>query len=178
MRWSFLVGLLLVLSVSGCGDSEDEEATAPSATASVPSPSPSAPAASPSPSASGSYVSRVNALCESMIPEVMAVRGDKDGDAGGDFPTLAEFEGQEAKLKPIITKFDAAVDAIPVTDADRAAADAFNAYREIGDAEAAKTLAAAKTGDQQKFREALEPSAEFEAKRRAVETLGMSCPAR
>jgi hypothetical protein len=113
-----------------------------------------------------------------MIPEVMKVRGDKDGDGGGDVPELKEVEGQEAQLKPIIAKFDATVDAIPVTDADRPAADAFNAYRKVVDAEAATMLAAVKSGDRQRYEAALVPSAEFEAKRRATEAAGIRCPAR
>lgn len=165
------MGVLLLMPVSGCGDSAGEEASTPSPTAAVSSPS-------PSPSASGSYVSKVNALCESMIPDVMKVRGDTDNDGGGDLPSLKEVEGQEAQLKPIMEKFDTAVDAIPVTDADRPAADAFNAYRKTVDAEGAKMLAAAKSGDQQKYEEAFKPSAEFEAKRRALEATGIVCPAR
>lgn len=164
--------MLLVTFLSGCGGSDNGEAEAsstPSATATV---------ASPSASATASYVSRVNGLCESMIPKVMAVRGDKNGDGGGDIPTPAEYEGQEARLKPIVEEFDAAVAAIPVTDKDRPAADAFDAYRKSGDAESDKILAAAKSGDQQTFEEAAQPSAEFEAKRRAMEDAGISCPAR
>lgn len=161
--------MLLLMTVSGCGGSDEKETSAPSPTTAI---------SSPSPSAAGSYVAQVNTLCESMIPEVMAVRGDQDDDGGGDFPALAEFEGQETQLEPIMSKFDAAVDAIPVTDADRPAVAAFDAYRESVDAEAAKMLAAAKSGDQQEYEEALEPSAEFQVKRQAIEAAGISCPAR
>jgi hypothetical protein len=169
MQRFVLAGVLLVLPVSGCGGSGEDEAAVPSATPA---------AASPSPTASGSYVSQVNALCESMIPAVMAVRGDSDGDGGGDFPAMDEFEAQEAQLEPILEAFDAAVDAIPVTEADRAAADAFNAFRDLSDSDAAELVSAAKSGDQQKYEELLEPSAEFEAKRSAMEAAGISCPAR
>jgi hypothetical protein len=180
MRLRFLAGLWLALSVAGCGGADEDKASAPSEpAASAPAtPSPTPTVASPSPSASGSYVAQVNALCEAMIPKVMAVRGDDDGDGGGDFPAITEFEGQEDKLKPIIAEFDAAVEAIPVTDADRPAADALKAYGEMSDAEAAKMLAAAQSGDQQKYDDASRPSAEFEAKRQALEAVGISCPAR
>lgn len=179
MRRTALAGALLALSVivsaTGCGDSDDDsENRSDSAPADTPS------AASPSPSSSGSYVAQVNALCEAMIDEVMAVRGDEDGDGGGDFPSMAEFEQQELEIRSIHEEFDAEVDALAVSDADRAAADAFNGFRETGDAEAEKLLTVARSGDQAKYAEAVAgpPSAEFEAKRRAMNAAGIECPAR
>jgi hypothetical protein len=170
MRWTFLVAALLAVSAAGCSDDDDNgDASVPSA-ASNPSPTASASAAS--------YVTQVNALCEAMVDKVMAVRGDKDGDGGGDFPSMEDYAAQEERLAPIIEEFDAKVATIPVTDADRAAAEAFDAYRDFLDADAQKTLAAANAGDQATYDEDLAPSAEFEAKRAPVSAAGIDCPAR
>lgn len=163
----------MLVSAAGCGDSDDDSDAA-SASADTPATS------SPSPSASGGYVAQVNALCEAMIDKVMAVRGDEDGDGGGDFPSMTEFEEQELQLRSIHEEFDAEVDALAVSDADQPAADAFDAFRETGDAEAEKLLTVARSGDQAKYAEALAepPSADFEAKRRAMNEAGIECPAR
>jgi hypothetical protein len=169
MRTSLVLGALLVVTATGCSDSDDEDASASSETTAV---------ASASPSSSGSYVDQVNALCEAMIDGVMAVRGDSDGDGGGDVPAMDEYEDQQLRIAPITAAFDAKVDAIPVTESDRAAAEAFDAYREFIDADTARTIAAAQSGDQDRYDAALQPSAEFEAKLRPVETAGISCPAR
>ena len=172
MRRTILVAsLLLAMTAAGCSDSDDEEASAPADTAAV---------ASPSPSSAASYVDQVNALCEAMIDPVMAVRGDEDGDGGGDIPAIDEYEDQLAQIAPITAKFDAEVDAIPVTtDSDRAAAKAFDEYREFSDADAEKILAVAKSGDEAEYDEAMkQPSAEFDAKYRALTATGIECPAR
>ncbi len=168
MRISLLLGVLLAVTAAGCSDSDDEEATASPDTTTVASASPTA----------ASYVSQVNALCEALIPGVMGIRGDKDGDGGGDLPAMEEFEDQQLKIAPITAAFDAEVDAIPVSEADRAAADAFDDYREFTDADTAKIITAAQSGDEQEYQEALELSAEFETKRAALAAEGISCPAR
>ncbi len=174
MRSALLASVLLVASLAGCGDSDDSEdsgASGPSATT----------VASASPTASGSYVSQVNALCESMIDKVMAVRGDENGDGGGDFPSMEEYEQQELQIRSVHAEFDAHVDSIPVSSADRAAVDAFDAFREAGDADAEVLLTAARTGNRATYAEALKKSlnsTEFEATRRAMNDAGIECPAR
>lgn len=168
MRRMILIGTVLVLALSGCSDSDDEETAAASPTA----------ATSPSPTASGSYVAQVNALCGAMIDKVMAVRGDDDGDGGGNVPTMDNFAQQDAQLRPVIEDFDAEVAAIPVSDADRAAAEAFDDYRAFIDADNEKALAAVEAKDQSAFDEAIAPSSGFEAKRAALTAAGIDCPAR
>ena len=166
--------LLLAVSLTACGDSDDDEASA-----SAPSATPAG--ASPSPSASGSYVAQVNALCEAMIDKVMAVRGDSDSDGGGDFPSMDSYEQEELQIRSIHEEFDAEVDALPVSDAERPAADAFDAFRDTGDADAEKLLTAARSGDQATYDAAFQESlnsTEFEAKRRAMNEAGIECPAR
>jgi hypothetical protein len=162
-----LLGALLILGPVGCSDGDDEsgvsETSAPSPTASA---------------SSASYVTQVNALCTAMIDRVMAVRGDEDGDGGGDIPSMEEYTAQEERLKPVIEEFDAKVAGIPVTDSDRAAAAAFDAYREFLDADSEKTAAAAKAGNQESYDAAFQPSAEFESKRSALNAAGIDCPAR
>ena len=169
-----VLALAVVMSATGCGDSDDDASpsadTAPATTT----------ASTPSPDSSASYVAQVNALCEAMIDKVMGVRGDEDGSGGGDLPSIDEFEAQEMQIRSIHAEFDAKVDALPVTDADRAAADAFDAFRETSDAEADELLELARDGDQAEYEAAISqpPPAEFEAKRRAMNEAGIECPAR
>ena len=96
------------------------------------------------PSAPRSYVTQVNALCQELLAEVLRF------DIGNNV-TIEQFLGKHEKLVPAIEAFDAEVDAIPVTPADRTAADAFNAYRRFSDAADATVVAAAETGDQRQF---------------------------
>lgn len=170
-----LLALAMVVSATGCGDSDDEEAS-PSADTTPATTT----ASTPSPTSSASYVAQVNALCEAMIDKVMGVRGDEDGSGGGDFPSIDEFEAQELQIRSIHAEFDAEVDALPVTDADRDAAEALDAFRETSDAEADKLLELARDGDETGYEAAVSqpPPADFETKRRAMNEAGLECPAR
>jgi hypothetical protein len=180
MRWIVVISVLLALSIAGCGDSDSADSdSADSGSASVDAPATTA--ASPSPTTGDGYVAQVNALCEAMIPQVMEIRGDEDGDGGGDLPSMEEFGEQEDRLRPVLEEFDAKVDAIPVTESDRAAVQAFDDYRKAGDEEAAKVREVADKGDQQEYDEAFESylnSPEHETRRQALVDLGIDCPAR
>ncbi|MDR7086181.1 nitrous oxide reductase accessory protein NosL [Aeromicrobium panaciterrae] len=117
--------LLLAALVTGCTDSND----APS---------------KPSPSVQADYVTQVNALCGKLLTQVLAF------DIGNVVST-EEFLTKHEKLVAAIQDFDAEVESIRVTAADRKAADAFDAYRRFSDAADAPVFAAAQTGDQERF---------------------------
>jgi hypothetical protein len=125
-----VVGAVLAVATAGCGNSADRDA-AP------------IPAASTAPAA-GAYVTEVNALCARLLSDVLAF------DIGND-PTIEQFEKKRNKLTALTKEFDAKVEAIPVTSADRSAAAAFTAYQGFSDAADARLSAAAATGDQEKF---------------------------
>ena len=136
------VGVLLLGTAVGCGDPNKKDA-APEPTTSATSPTPTAPAtlATPTPD---DYVVQVNALCQELLSQVLTFDI-------GNAVTIEQFLGKHRKLVAAIHEFDAEVDRIPVTSADRSAASAFDAYRQFSDAADAKVFAAAKTGDQEKF---------------------------
>jgi hypothetical protein len=124
--------------LAGCGS--DDSDPAPTTT---PSDSVQAPAASPSPTPAG-YAVQVNTLCRDLLADVLTFDI-------GNAVTIKQFLGKHRPLVAAIRDFDAHVDAIPVTEADQPAADAFDAYRRFSDAADATVVAAARTGDQQEF---------------------------
>jgi len=140
-RWrsTMGVGVLLMGTAVGCGDSDREDA-APGSTSSATSLASAAPA---TPTSDG-YVVQVNAPCRELLSQVLTFDI-------GNAVMIAQFLGKHQQLVLAIHDFDADVDRIPVTSADRSAADAFDAYRHFSDAADAKVVAAAKTGDQEKF---------------------------
>jgi hypothetical protein len=132
--WPILVGGLVAGTAAGCSDSTDNDSRTSATTA----------VASTPPATEVGYVARVNALCEELIPKVLAVNGGKQ-------PTLERFEIERPKLKALNKAFDAQVDAIPITSAERAAAKAFDAFRRQSDAADAQLAAAAAAGNKETF---------------------------
>ena len=59
-------------------------------------------------------------------------------------------------MQPLIDEFDAKIDAIPVTAAERPAADAFDAFRRLSDSTEEQLAAVAATGDQDAFDAAID----------------------
>ena len=139
-RWCSLIGIgvLLVGAATGCADTAEPEASEPRATS-----SPAPPTSSRSSAVAG-YAEQVTGLCRELLAQVL------EFDIGNAV-TIEEFLGKHVRLVSAIEDFDAQVDAIPVTSADRPAADAFDAYRRFSDAADAKVFAAAQTGDQRQF---------------------------
>lgn len=105
------LGLVPVLVLGACGS--DPEPTAPS----------TAPSVSVSAEAEG-YVDQVVDLCRDLLAEVLTFDI-------GNAVTIEQFLGKHEPLVAAIRAFDAQVDAIPVTEGDRPAADAFDAYRRL-----------------------------------------------
>jgi len=87
---------------------------------------------------------QISALCQELLSQVLTFDI-------GNAVTIEQFLGKHRKLVAAIHDFDAEVDRIPVTSADRSAAEAFDAYRKFSDAADATVVAAARTGDQEKF---------------------------
>jgi len=134
MRSTVGVGVLL-LGLAGCGDADGPEQVAHSRTDTAPS---------TAPSAEDGYVAQVNDRCRELLAQVL-------GFDIGNAVTIEQFLGKHEQLVVAIHDFDADVDALPVTAAERPAADAFDAYRRFSDATDATLVAAAETGDQVQF---------------------------
>jgi hypothetical protein len=127
---------LVALTVAGCGASDD-----------APRPATSGTSGATEPAASG-YVSQINELCADLKQKVLAVYGT--GGHGAHFP-IAVFEKEQRQLVKVIADFDAAADAVPVTDADQSAAAAFEAYRQLSDEGQRMLATAAASGKQARF---------------------------
>ena len=136
-RWRSTLGVafLLLGTAVGCGDSSNAEAP-PQSAASASSPAPTPPP--------NGYVVQLNALCQELLSKVLTF------DIGNEV-TIEQFLGKHRRLVAVIHDFDTEVDRIPVSPVDRSAAEAFDAYRQFSDAADAKVVAAARTGDQDKF---------------------------
>jgi len=130
-----LVCGLLAVAATGCGDSSEKDAT------------PQAPKTTESVAESG-YVAQLNELCAALEPKVIAAYGGAPHPAP--YP-IKEFEEETLKVEALYESFDAEADAIAVSDADRVAADSFEAYRQESDKAAAMMAGAAATGKQAKF---------------------------
>lgn len=123
------------------------------------------------------YVASVNKLCEDLIPKVLAIR---TGPAGSE-PTLQEFLAEDPKLESVYKAFDAQVDALPVSTADKQAAAAFDAYRTWLAKWNTQLQAAAETADASKFKDALARlDRDFKTAQEVsdLHTAGIECPAR
>lgn len=130
-----LLCVLLAVTAPGCSDDSENDAGAAGT-----------PAATPS-AATIDYVAEVNALCAELMPKVMEV-------VGGGHPTtypIEDFTSEQPKINALIAEFDTKVEALPVADAHRSAADALTAFRNLSDAADEKLAAAAATGDQASF---------------------------
>lgn len=172
-RRTALATVLLAVGVAGCAKEADRSSD----------PAPAVPAAtataSPSPTASatatpGGYVAQVNALCEALIEPVLAVNGGQE-------PKFETYAAQRPRLKELHQEFDAKVAALPVGADERAAADAFEAYRRFIESLDEKLAAAAATGRQEDFDAAWaadKPAFESSPFPRAMREAGIECPAR
>ena len=127
---TLLLSCLLAVVVAGCSGDLASDAS--------PSASPEAPAAD--------FVTQVNTLCVTLVEDYL----DATRPHPGPFP-IAEYLSESAKVKPLIDEFDAKIDAIPVTAAERPAADAFDAFRRLSDSTEEELAAVAATGDQKAF---------------------------
>src|SRR4051794_6678603 len=130
-----LVCGLLVAGAGACGRSSTADSSSSASTAT-------------NTSAKGpGYAARLNALCADLLVEVLAADG---GGHPGHFP-IAAYEAQRPRLEALVAQFDARADAVPTTDADQAAAAAFEAFRRLSDRATAMLDAAAATGRQKRF---------------------------
>jgi len=165
------IGWLVAVPVvmAGCSSGGDKPSGSPtSSSGSTPT---------PTSSAAVSYVDAVNDLCEDLIPKVLAVRIGPEGSK----PTRTEFVIEHPKLEPVYKVFDAQVDALPVSAADKAAADAFVAYRAWLNEWDVKLQAAAATGDDGTFEDALHRfDVDFDSSDEpaTMHQAGIQCPAR
>src|SRR3954451_13537574 len=94
------------------------------------------------------FAAQVTQLCTELQPKVLQIYG------GGGHPApypIRVFKAEQPRLTSLYQAFDARVDAIPVTDADRRAVAAFKAYRHLSDGATARMSAAAETGRQSTF---------------------------
>ena len=94
------------------------------------------------------YVARLNGLCAELQPKVLQIYG------GGGYPApypIKVFESEQPRLTSLYRTFDAQADALPLTDGDRRAFEAFKAYRRVADEATAVMSAAAATGRQDRF---------------------------
>lgn len=134
-RVALACGVFAVTAI-GCGDSSGggrtPTASVTVSTTSVPGPD---------------YATRLNSLCAELLPKVIAIYG---GGHPGPYP-ITVFEAEQPRITALYKTFDAEADAMPVTDADRRAVDAFAAYRRESDAATALLAAAAATGKQDRF---------------------------
>ena len=93
-----------------------------------------------------------------------------------------EFLAMHEPVVAAIRAFDAKVDALTVTEADRPAADAFDAYRAFSDTADAEVVAAALTGDPAAFEAAniafIERLHANPPEITAMQAVGISCKAR
>ena len=153
-----LVGVLLG-AASGCGESGSKDR----------------PEARSTRTAGPDYAAQVNALCAQLVAQVLPITGDKPN------PSPAEFLGFGKKMDPVIDRFDQKVDALKVSEADRSAGAAFDAYRSMLDAEDAALRNLARTGDGRAFATAFQDflnglRSSLEKTRLSAE--GINCPAR
>src|SRR5690348_4284134 len=111
MSWLVIVPVV----IAGCSSSGDKKSGTSSSGTTTAQTS----------SAARTYVAAVNSLCEDLIPKVLAIRIGPEGST----PTRSEFVVEHPKLVPVYKTFDAQIDALPVSAADKPAADAFVAYR-------------------------------------------------
>jgi hypothetical protein len=165
-----VVGVVAATTVAACSSSATKGSTSSSASSSTS-------ASSTAVTSSGSYAASVNKLCDDLIPKVLAIR---TGPAGSE-PTLQEFLAEDPKLEPVYKAFDAQVDALPVSTADKPADAAFDAYRTWLSTWNAQLQAAAGTGDVSKFKDALARlDRDFKTAKEVsdLHTAGIECPAR
>ena len=132
-----LVCGLLAPTAGGCGGSDGNSAAQATSTTGV----------TTSAFAAG-YVARVNKLCAELLPGVLAIYG------GGGHPApypIKVFQAEQPRLTALYAAFDEQVDALPVSAAERRAAQAFMAYRRLSDDATATLTSAAATGRQDRF---------------------------
>jgi hypothetical protein len=123
-----LIGAFLA-AASGCGGAGNHDRAEPSSTR----------------TAGPDYEAQVNALCAELIDQVLPITGDKPN------PSPREFLRFGEKIDPVIERFDSKVDALEVSEADRSADEAFDAYRSKLDAADAALRKVARTGDVDAF---------------------------
>lgn len=125
------------------------------------------------------YVAQVDALCGELQGKVIAAYGGSGHHTS--YP-ISVYRAEHQKLAAIYAAFDARVDAIPVKPAERAAAKAFDAYRQKSDAADRKLAAAAATGKQANFDAAFKELVSSEGKpdpvMDAMHGAGIFCNAR
>jgi hypothetical protein len=158
-RRLILIGAFLAVA-SGCGSIGNNDRTEANSTGTSGGPD---------------YETQVNALCADLVDEVLPISGDKPN------PSPDEFLSFTDKIDPVIDRFDKKVNALEVSEADRSAADAFDAYRSKLDAADAALMKVARTGDVDAFATAF---TDFLNELRAspekaeLSTEGIVCPAR
>lgn len=133
-RWLVVPAAICVLA-SACSSSSVPRSESPDPAGSAPA------STSPTVDAVQQYLSSVNALCDALLPKVVAVTH------GGslDIP-VKDFLAQLPAHKKLLDDFDRALAAIPVPPAAQGKAAAFAAYIAFADRLDARRLAAAERG--------------------------------
>ena len=152
MKRTLIAAAAVLLVAAGCGDSEDEK-----------------------PATSGAFVKQLNRLCQQLEQDVLAVVKDER------YPTAEEYLALRRQTGPLFAAFDAKVAAIEVTDDDKSAAEAFEAYRVESDKSNETLVEAASTGDEGTYRSAFAANDKAYDDSKAVAKLtteGIYCPAR
>jgi hypothetical protein len=172
-----VLGGLLALITAGCSSSSSSSAARSHTSATPPS---STVASSPAKSSAAfNYVGQVDALCGELQGKVLAVYG---GQGHHTSPPIRVYLAERSKLAPVYRAFDAQVDAFPVSAADRAADEAFDAYRRWSDQNDRTLMAAAATGKQANFDAAFAKIVGTEGKPNpvvdALQAAGIFCNAR
>jgi len=132
---TLLVSGLLAATIIGCGGTAGNVASPTGASPVVATAAPMS-----------EYVAQLNELCAGLRADLFAVTTPHPGSF-----TIEDYQAEQPKVTPLIEAFDAKVEAIPVTAADRPAADAFGALQRMSDATEAELAAAAATGKQDLF---------------------------
>jgi len=127
--------------------------------------------------AAEAYVGQLNALCERLIPKVLAVR---IGPAGS-VPTMRQFLVERPQLAALYETFDAKVDSLAAEGAAQQVAEVFDDYRQWLAMWDKRFAAGAATGNPSKYNNVQDRfDRDFNAapEVRALWAAGIECPAR
>jgi hypothetical protein len=127
----------LLVGCSSGGGSNDSADSEPTATPSASAPSPSGDAAKQT------YLDAVSALCDDLLPKVLAATGGGSLDI-----TAAQYLKDWPGHQKVLDEFDSALAAVPVPPSAQDASAAMAGYIVLADSLDAARLAAAKQGEE------------------------------
>ncbi len=131
---TLLVCGLFAMSAVGCGNAANDASPVVA--------SPPVITAAPA----SEYVAQLNSLCADLRADLLEVTTPHPGSF-----SIEDYQTEQPKISALIEAFDAKVESIPVTAADRPAVDALNALQRLSDDTDAALATAAATGKQDLF---------------------------